>query len=35
MEIFGISGDVILVVLFVAGWFVTMRFILPRLGIST
>jgi p-aminobenzoyl-glutamate transporter AbgT len=27
--------DVVLVVLFLVGWFVLMRFILPRLGIST
>jgi hypothetical protein len=35
VEIFGVGGDVILAVLFVAGWFVLMRFILPRLGVST
>ncbi len=32
---FGVSGDVILAVLFVVGWFVLMRFVLPRLGVST
>lgn len=35
MEVLGVSGDVILAILFVAGWFVMMRFVLPRLGIST
>jgi hypothetical protein len=35
MEILGISGDVIVTILLLAGWFVVMRFILPRLGIST
>lgn len=35
MEILGLSGDVVLAILLFAGWFVLMRFILPRLGIST
>jgi len=35
MEILGISGDVIVAILLLAGWFVLMRFILPRLGVST
>jgi hypothetical protein len=35
MEILGISGDVIFAILLLVGWFVVMRFILPRLGIST
>jgi hypothetical protein len=35
MEILGLGGDVILAVLFLVGWFVLMRFVLPRLGIST
>lgn len=35
MEILGLGGDVILAVLFVVGWFVLMRFVLPRLGVST
>jgi len=35
MEILGVSGDVVLTILFVAGWFVVMRFVLPRLGVST
>jgi hypothetical protein len=35
MEILGISGDVIVAILLLLGWFVLMRYILPRLGIST
>jgi p-aminobenzoyl-glutamate transporter AbgT len=35
MEILGIGGDVVLVVLLFVGWFVLMRFVLPRLGVST
>lgn len=35
MEILGLGGDAILAVLFLVGWFVLMRFVLPRLGIST
>jgi hypothetical protein len=35
MEIFGLSGDVVLTILLLLGWFVLMRFILPRLGVST
>ena len=35
MEILGLSGDTILAILFVIGWFVLMRFVLPRLGVST
>ena len=35
MEIFGVSGDVVLTILFLVGWFVMMRFVLPRLGVST
>jgi len=35
MEILGLGLDVILVVLLVVGWFVVMRFVLPKLGIST
>lgn len=35
MEILGVSSDVILTVLFLAGWFVLMRFVLPRMGVST
>jgi p-aminobenzoyl-glutamate transporter AbgT len=27
--------DIVVVVLFLVGWFVLMRFILPRLGVST
>lgn len=35
MEILGLSSDVILTVLFLVGWFVLMRFVLPRMGVST
>jgi hypothetical protein len=29
------GSDLILTILFVIGWFVLMRFVLPRLGVST
>lgn len=29
------DGDAIIAILFVLGWFVLMRFVLPRLGVST
>ena len=35
MEIFGLSPDLVIALLALGGWFVLMRFILPRLGIST
>jgi p-aminobenzoyl-glutamate transporter AbgT len=35
MEVFGVSADVILTVLLLVGWFLVMRFVLPRLGVST
>jgi hypothetical protein len=35
MEIFGLSPDLVVALVALAGWFVLMRFILPRLGIST
>jgi p-aminobenzoyl-glutamate transporter AbgT len=35
MEVLGLSSDVVVIVLVLAGWFVLMRFVLPRLGIST
>lgn len=35
MEILGLSPDLVLTVLFLVGWIVVMRFVLPRLGIST
>jgi hypothetical protein len=35
MEILGLSGDVVLTILLLVGWVVLMRFVLPRLGIST
>ncbi len=30
-----LSSDVVLTILMLAGWFVLMRFVLPRLGVST
>ena len=35
MEIFGLGLDVIVTVLLLVGWIVLMRFVLPRLGVST
>jgi hypothetical protein len=35
MQILGLGLDVVLAVLLVAGWFVVMRFVLPRFGVST
>jgi len=35
MEFLGTSGEVILTILLLVGWFVLMRFVLPRLGVST
>ena len=35
MEILGLSIDLVLAVVFIVGWFVLMRFVLPRLGVST
>lgn len=35
MEIFGISLDAILIIVFLVVWFVMMRFVLPRMGVST
>ena len=35
MEILGVSADVILTILLLVGWIVVMRFVLPRLGVST
>jgi len=35
VENLGVGLDVILVVVLVVGWFVVMRFVLPKLGIST
>jgi hypothetical protein len=35
MEVLGVSLDVIVTVLLLVGWIVLMRFVLPRLGIST
>jgi p-aminobenzoyl-glutamate transporter AbgT len=31
----GSSLDIVLIVLLFVGWFVLMRFVLPRLGVST
>jgi hypothetical protein len=35
MQILGMGSDVVLAVLLIAGWFVVMRFVLPRFGVST
>jgi hypothetical protein len=35
MEILGLRADVALPILILLGWFVLMRFVLPRLGVST
>jgi hypothetical protein len=35
MEILGMSGELVLTILMLVGWVVLMRFILPRLGVST
>lgn len=35
MEILGMSGELVLTILLLVGWVVLMRFILPRLGVST
>jgi hypothetical protein len=35
MEILGLSVDVVLPVGILVGWFLLMRFVLPRLGVST
>ena len=35
MEILGLSPDLVLAVLMLVGWIVLMRFVLPRMGVST
>ena len=35
MEILGVSADVVLTILLIVGWIVLMRFVLPRMGVST
>jgi hypothetical protein len=35
MELFGVSGEVLLTLLLFVGWIVLMRLVLPRLGVST
>jgi hypothetical protein len=35
MEFFGLSSDLVLTILLIVGWIVLMRFVLPRMGIST
>lgn len=35
MEILGVSSDLVLTLLLILGWIVLMRFVLPRMGIST
>ena len=35
MEILGLSPDLVLAIFMLVGWIVLMRFVLPRMGIST
>ncbi len=35
MEVFGLSSDAVVIVLLLVGWIVLMRFVLPRMGVST
>jgi len=35
MEILGVSSDLVSTILLIVGWIVLMRFVLPRMGIST
>jgi hypothetical protein len=35
MEIFGSSPEIVLVILIPVVWYILMRFVLPRLGVST
>lgn len=35
MEFFGLGSDLALTILLIVGWIVLMRFVLPRMGIST
>ncbi len=35
MTMFGLSSDLVLLIAVLVGWFVLMRVILPRLGVST
>jgi hypothetical protein len=35
MEILGLSADAVILILALVGWFVLMRFVLPRMGVST
>jgi hypothetical protein len=35
MEILGLRADAIITIVLIVAWFVLMRFVLPRLGIST
>jgi hypothetical protein len=35
MQVLGLGSDLVLAVLLLAGWFVVMRFVLPRFGVST
>jgi hypothetical protein len=35
VEIMGVGLEVIVLLLVLVGWFVLMRFVLPRLGVST
>jgi hypothetical protein len=35
MDIFGLNSDAAVTVLLLVGWIVLMRFVLPRMGVST
>jgi len=35
MDIFGLNSDAVVTVLLLVGWIVLMRFVLPRMGVST
>lgn len=35
MDFLGLSSEVVLTIVLLVGWFVLMRFVLPRLGVST
>ena len=35
MQVLGLGSDVVLAVVLLTGWFVVMRFVLPRFGVST
>jgi len=35
MQMFGLGSDLVLLIAVLVGWFLLMRFVLPRLGVST